>query len=782
MVPRSTPLVQKQARRLWTVLLFCALPLLAQRGRGELRLTVTDPAGLGVEASVELVSQANQVQQVFRTDWEGHYAARGLPFGFYRLQVDRPGFTSFSELVEIRSEVPLEYRVTLGLAPMEATEVVRDSPTLLDPYGTGAVYHVGSENLSQRRTSSPGRAVLELVNMQPGWLLEANGVLHPRGSEYDTQYVIDGMPIVDNRSPIFAPGIEVEELQSMKVLTANYPAEYGRKLGGVIEVTTPQDSRAGFHGKAMFEAGTFATQNAYLAGRYVTGRSAVGFSASGGHTDRYLDPPVEENYTNKASTAGITTHLERDFSNKDRLRLYIRRQRSAFLVPNEQLQQEAGQRQDRDTEETMGQVSYQHIFSPHLLGAIRGMVRDLSAQLRSNPLSTPIRADQQRGLRDGYLSGSLSAHFGVHELKVGAETILSSVHEQFEYNITDIQFFDQDLPPRFRFTGKKGGQEHSLYAQDLIRAGRWSFSAGLRWDSYRLLVQDSAFSPRLGAAWYWPSAGLVLRASYDRAFQVPAIENLLLASSQSAQHLTAEATGLPVPPSRGDFYQAGFSKSLSGQLRLDANYFRRNTRNFADDNLLLNTGVSFPIAFSRAKIYGFETKLEMPRWGPVSGLLSYSNLVGAGFLPITGGLFLDKKSADLLHSTDHFAITQDQRNTIRGLVRYQPASKLWMSFGAWYGSGLPVELEGSEIARLRQQFSSRILDQVNFDRGRVRPSYSFDVSLGARVWSRSDKSVRLQADVLNVTNRLNVIDFAGLFSGTALYAPRTFAVRLQTQF
>src|SRR2546428_728316 len=143
-------------RRLWTVLLFCALPVLAQRGRGELRLTVTDPAGLGVEASVELVSQANQVQQVFRTDWEGHYAARGLPFGFYRLQVDRPGFTSFSELVEIRSEVPLEYQVTLGLAPMEATEVVRDSPTLLDPYGTGAVYHVGSENLSQRRTSSPG--------------------------------------------------------------------------------------------------------------------------------------------------------------------------------------------------------------------------------------------------------------------------------------------------------------------------------------------------------------------------------------------------------------------------------------------------------------------------------------------------------------------------------------------------------------------------------------------------------------------------------------------------
>ena len=42
--------------------------------------------------------------------------------------------------------------------------------------------------------------------------------------------------------------------------------------------------------------------------------------------------------------------------------------------------------------------------------------------------------------------------------------------------------------------------------------------------------------------------------------------------------------------------------------------------------------------------------------------------------------------------------------------------------------------------------------------------------------------VRLQADLLNLTNRLNVIDFAGLFSGTALAPPRSVAVRLQAEF
>ena len=59
--------------------------------------------------------------------------------------------------------------------------------------------------MQQRTTALPGRALADLVNTQPGWLLEANGILHPRGSEYQTQYVVDGLPLTDNRSPAFAP-------------------------------------------------------------------------------------------------------------------------------------------------------------------------------------------------------------------------------------------------------------------------------------------------------------------------------------------------------------------------------------------------------------------------------------------------------------------------------------------------------------------------------------------------------------------------------------------------
>jgi outer membrane receptor for Fe3+-dicitrate len=50
------------------------------------------------------------------------------------------------------------------------------------------------------------------------------------------------------------------------------------------------------------------------------------------------------------------------------------------------------------------------------------------------------------------------------------------------------------------------------------------------------------------------------------------------------------------------------------------------------------------------------------------------------------------------------------------------------------------------------------------------------------VWKKEKQSLRLQADVQNLTDRLNVINFAGLFSGTAIAPPRSAAMRVQAEF
>jgi outer membrane receptor for Fe3+-dicitrate len=74
------------------------------------------------------------------------------------------------------------------------------------------------------------------------------------------------------------------------------------------------------------------------------------------------------------------------------------------------------------------------------------------------------------------------------------------------------------------------------------------------------------------------------------------------------------------------------------------------------------------------------------------------------------------------------------------------------------------------------------VNRVNFDRGRVNPSFSLDAAVGVDVWQKEKRSVTLQGNILNLTDRLNVIDFAGFLSGTAIAPPRSFGLKLRAEF
>jgi outer membrane receptor protein involved in Fe transport len=260
------------------------------------------------------------------------------------------------------------------------------------------------------------------------------------------------------------------------------------------------------------------------------------------------------------------------------------------------------------------------------------------------------------------------------------------------------------------------------------------------------------------------------------------MENILLSASPSLLALNNAAVYLPLRPARGNYYEAGFTKAIARRLRIDANVYHRDFRNFGDDDVLLNTGVSFPVAVDSARIHGVEVKLDVPKWGPVSGYLSYSNSTGVGSFPITGGLFLDDNAAELVRSHARYTVTQDQRNTVRGLMRWQIVPRVWMSWSASYNSGLPIEDLGQSVAFLTLQYGADVVGQANLDRGRVRPSFAVNASAGAELWRKERRSLTAQVDVLNVADRLNVINFAGLFSGTALAPPRSVGVRLRAEF
>ena len=761
------------------VALTLALLQFAQAESGDLRVRVMDASGLPLQSSVELLSEGNQFHTEYQTDAAGVLLVRRLPFGSYRLIVTREAFAPFSTIIQIQSTQSLDVPVTLSVAPLQSTVTVRAGDTLIDTHQTTSVQRVGSETIRMQSLALPGRAIPELVDSQPGWLMEANGVLHPRGSEYQTQYVIDGLPVTDNRSPAFAPAIDAETVQTLSIRTGGYPAEYGRKLGGVIEVVTSDVGPAGFHGSAVGSLGSFSTRSGDASAGYLGRRGLFIVTGGAAATDRYLDPPVEENFTNHGSTKYASARVDVDLSGSDRAGAIVRTGTSRFHVPNELMQQVAGQRQDRDNDETAGLFSYQHIFGQRATFDVRSMGRSVSATLASNAASVPIRADQDRGFHEFYLKGTATGLARAHEWKVGGDVSRARVRERFSYAITDAAAFPSDVPASFDFADERHSHEIALFGQDRVSIRQWTINAGLRWDDYSFIIDDHALSPRLSVAWA-PVGDLVFRASYDRAFQTPAIENLLLASSPATERLRAHVVHLPVPPSRGDFYETGVSKGLGGIARLDATYFHRYATQFADDDVLLNTGVSFPVALAAATVNGVDIKLDVPATRRVSGSVAYSWMRGFEQLPVTGGLFLDDDAAELLTSAETFPMTQDQRHTLRARASYRVSDPVWVTLASAYGSGLPFEFTGDRD-EAEAQYGERIADRENLDAGRVRPRLSFDLSAGARL-TRSAPRLRLQVDVRNITNRLDVINFAGLFSGTALAPPRSVAVRLRAEF
>ena len=236
---------------------------------------------------------------------------------------------------------------------------------------------------------------------------------------------------------------------------------------------------------------------------------------------------------------------------------------------------------------------------------------------------------------------------------------------------------------------------------------------------------------------------------------------------------------LPVEPSEGNYFEAGLTKSFFGTLRLDANYFRRLVNNYADDDQLDNTTISFPVAFRKAVIYGAEAKLVLPDWRRFSGFLSYSYDVGNAWFPVTGGLFLGNDA--VIPTSGHFPDSQDQRNTVRGRLRYQLAPRLWIAAGIQYDTGLPFDFEGTEQQALLE-YGPQVVSRINFARGRIYPAFQVNASAGADIYKSERLNMRLQADGQNLSNVLNVIDFGGLFSGNAVGPSRSFALRLTTNF
>lgn len=789
-----------------TALLFQSI--FAQARIGTVQGTVKDPSGALVrDAGVAITQPITGYSQTVKTDQQGSFKLVNIPFNTYKVQAEAPGFNKAEQSIDLESTIPLNINFSLSLiGATAAVTVTSDNLAMLEHDRTSSDTDLSQAILERPLGAAPSRGIESIVASAPGFVTDDNGRIHPRGSESQVQYVVDGVPVTDNMSAVFSTSLDARTMRTVEVLTGGIPAEFGDKLAGVINVNTRSGLEGPTQGGLSLSGGSFSTGE--IAADFATHTRRFGFIThlSTTTSQRFLDPPTIDNFHNFGRTGKGFFRLDYQFDQNNSLRGTFTFGGSNFQIPNRLEQEIAGQDLRQRLRDNSQNITYQHIFSPNAVAQFSLFNRNSHARLSSNPTSTPVVAFQDRTLKNYGGIGSLSLTRGSHNIKFGGQFTITPLNENFSFypntvfdDLVDgngnvlanpINNFDAAHP--FLFAGTKTGRTLSAYVQDRFPIFKnFTLDAGIRYDNYRLLISEQALSPRIGVAYYIPRTQTTLRASYNRLFQPPPAENLLLASSREAAAISpigvlqGVTTVLPILPDKANSFEVGVRQLLSQYLLVGVTLYQKRIRNFSDKDQFFETGVIFPIAISSGRVTGEEVRIETTDIRGFHGSLSYANARAYGVTPINGGLFLGEDTQSLQVTGQKFANDHDQRNEAQFQLSYNHApSGLYATFNGRYDSGVPTDVEpGTTLAQFTAQgFDPRLYNEIDFQRGRVRPRTVLNFSVGADLLKKERVSVNLQFDIQNLTNELFLYNFESVFSGTHVGNPRLFSGRLGLRF
>ncbi len=222
-----------------------AATMAAQSFTGAILGTVLDSTGAHVPgAIVTVINAGTNARYEVRTDAAGSYAAQLLPPGIYKVEASAAGFKKFLQdgiTLQIQQQARLDITLTVGEVT-ESVMVSADAALLETASST-----IGKVVDNKRIVNLPlnTRNVYGLIFLTPG-------VAGSVGNNYgEMRYAVNGArarqmdTLIDGVSASHATvtgfsGISVfpsvDAIEEFKVMGANYPAEYGRSMGSVLNV------------------------------------------------------------------------------------------------------------------------------------------------------------------------------------------------------------------------------------------------------------------------------------------------------------------------------------------------------------------------------------------------------------------------------------------------------------------------------------------------------------------------------------------------------------------
>lgn len=726
------------------VLIACGLILPARAAlaqalgtSGSIQGTVVDPTGAVVAgATVEIQNPVSGYVQSRTTNSSGEFAFSNVPFNPYHLTVTQKGFQSAVQDVDVQSGVPVRLKISLQLAPVATKVTVTTEAADLIEKTPVAHTDVDQSLISNLPIQSPSIGLSQVItNATPGVVADANGFFHPLGEHSDTTISVDGQPVSDQQSKIFANQVPLNAVQSMEVVSGTPPAQYGGMTSLIINTTMKSGLGQQTHGAFTSQYGSFGSWSEGLA--MGTGGNKWGnfLSLNADGSSRFLDSPEFNAFHDKGNDQSFFDRFDWQPNANNTAHLDLSLGRSWFQIPNTYHQVATGQDQREQIKSINLSPEWTHLFSTNTLVAFQPFLRITHVEYfpSHDPFSDlPATVNQDRRLEHAGFTADLTHTHGIHTVKAGMQFVSSPVTENFGLGITDTTFnpvclmsggspvldptltnpnncagsgyvANPSLAPGlvpydltrggnlFDFHGHANIKEVSLYAQDSVALGQWRFDGGLREDIYRGLSYARAFQPRIGISYSIKPTSTVIRVGYARLFDIPYYENLLLSSATGAGGLASNGIGAfgesPLVPGRRNQFNAGLEQAIGRHLVVSAGYFWKYTQDDFDFDTLFSSPITFPIQWRKSKIDGAAVRVNMTDW---HGFTAYSVLGHARsrfFGPEVGGLIFNSPLNTAVFRIDHDQAFQ-QTTHVQYELRHPSWMDPWVGFTWQYESGL----------------------------------------------------------------------------------------------
>jgi hypothetical protein len=225
---------------------------------------VLDEDGLEVPgAQVSVTAPELMGNRVETTDEEGRFRVRALPPGDYTVEVFHPSFKTWrSGALHVPLAQTVNLDIQMRLKDAQETVVVIETAPAVDIESTQSGMVLDYATLKDIPTGRDYQSAVELV---PG--VVGSDIVH---GSFDTsnQYYLDGVNITDPLTNTFSTNLNFDAIEAVEVITGGMDAEYGRSLGGAVNVVTKS-------GGNEFEGSAFLLYSppSFVAGRKLPGDS-----------------------------------------------------------------------------------------------------------------------------------------------------------------------------------------------------------------------------------------------------------------------------------------------------------------------------------------------------------------------------------------------------------------------------------------------------------------------------------------------------------------------------